>query len=413
MIRSMSSAISGMKNHQLMLDVVSNDIANVSTAGFKSSNVVFSDVLSQTLSAGDPNGVVAGTNPAQVGLGVRLASTTQSFAQGALQRTGNSTDMAIEGEGFFVVSNGTEQQYTRGGAFSLDVSGNLATVNGSYVMGWQADNTGTVDTNGATQRLQIPLGSPLAPVQTSSVGVSGNLSASAAIGTTVATTVTGFTSQGGSVQLNISYTKSAANQWTAAASYGSPGTSVALTNNVLDFNAGTGELAAPVGRAIDIAAGVIPGLPGAVSIDLGAVGAAARLTQFGNATTVGVANQNGSSAGTLQSFNVSNGGAIVGVYSNGKSVTLGQVAIAMFANAQGLERVGGAWRETGNSGIAQVAPASAGGRGKISAGTLEMSNVDLAEEFSKLIVAQRGFQGNAKVISTSDEVLQEVLRIGR
>ena len=116
MIRSMSSAISGMKNHQLMLDVISNDISNVSTSGFKASNVVFSDVLSQTLTAGDPNGVVAGTNPSQVGLGARLAATTQSFSQGALQRTGRSTDMAIEGEGFFVVSNGAEQIYTRGGA---------------------------------------------------------------------------------------------------------------------------------------------------------------------------------------------------------------------------------------------------------------------------------------------------------
>ena len=128
---------------------------------------------------------------------------------------------------------------------------------------------------------------------------------------------------------------------------------------------------------------------------------------------MGVVSQDGALSGTLQSFSVSNGGAIMGVFSNGKSLELGQVAVATFANQQGLERVGGAWRETGNSGIAQIAPAAAGGRGNISAGTLEMSNVDLAEEFSKLIIAQRGFQGNARVISTSDEILQEVVRIGR
>jgi len=413
MIRSMSSAISGMKNHQLMLDVVSNDIANVSTPGFKSSNVVFSDVLSQTLSAGDPSGVVAGTNPAQVGLGVRLAATTQSFSQGALQRTGNSTDMAIQGDGFFVIQNGTAQQYTRGGAFTLDVAGNLSTADGAYVIGWQADNTGTIDANGPTSKLQIPLGSAMAPVQTANIAVKGNLSASAAVGDAVSSTVTGYTAQGAPVQLNITYTKAAANSWTATASYGSPATAVALTNGALAFDANTGELTTPTGHTMSIAAGLIPGMPGAVTIDLGATGASARITQYGSSTSVGVVSQDGALSGTLQSFSVSNGGAIMGVFSNGKSLQLGQVAVATFANQQGLERVGGAWRETGNSGIAQIAPAAAGGRGNISAGTLEMSNVDLAEEFSKLIIAQRGFQGNARVISTSDEILQEVVRIGR
>jgi flagellar hook protein FlgE len=412
MIRSMSSAISGMKNHQLMLDVISNDISNVSTSGFKASNVVFSDVLSQTLTAGDPNGVVAGTNPSQVGLGARLAATTQSFSQGALQRTGRSTDMAIEGEGFFVVSNGAEQVYTRGGALSLDASGNLATSDGNFVMGWQATSAGTVDTTGPLSRISVPVGSALPPSQTANVALAGNLSAAAAVGTVVTNSMTGYTEQGATVQINLSYAKTAANEWTVTGSHGSPGTAITLTDNVLTFGS-NGEVTAPADRTINVAAGQIPGITGAVTFNLGAAGAVNRVTQFGSTSTVGIVSQDGSLAGSLQSFAVSAGGAIQGVYSNGKTMTVGQVAMALFTNPQGLERVAGGWRETGNSGVAQVAPASAGGRGKISAGTLEMSNVDLAEEFSRLIVAQRGFQGNARVITASDEILQEVVRIGR
>jgi flagellar hook protein FlgE len=412
MIRSMSSAISGMKNHQLMLDVISNDISNVSTSGFKASNVVFSDVLSQTLTAGDPNGVVAGTNPAQVGLGARLAATTQTFSQGALQRTGRSTDMAIEGEGFFVIENGTDRTYTRGGALSLDASGNLATNDGGFVMGWQADANGVVNPAGPLSRIVVPIGSALPPNQTTSVTLSGNLSAAAALNTEVTTSFTAYTDQGATVQVNLIYKKTAANQWTVSASHGSPATAITLTDNVLTFG-NDGEITAPADKSMNVAAGQIPGITVPVDFELGATGATNRVTQFGGSSTVGVVKQDGALAGSLKSFSVSNGGAIQGVYSNGKIMTVGQVGMAMFANSQGLERVAGGWRETGNSGIAQVAQASTGGRGGISAGTLEMSNVDLAEEFSRLIVAQRGFQGNARVISASDEILQEVVRIGR
>ncbi|MFT7395152.1 MAG: flagellar hook protein FlgE, partial [Candidatus Azotimanducaceae bacterium] len=140
MIRSMSSALSGLRNHQVMLDVVGNDIANVSTIGFKGSSTVFSDVLTQTLKgAAAPGGQIAGTNPAQIGLGSRLAGTVQSFAQGAIQRTSRPTDFAIQGDGFFVVNNGAENLYTRAGAFNLDATGNLTTPDGAVVQGWRAD----------------------------------------------------------------------------------------------------------------------------------------------------------------------------------------------------------------------------------------------------------------------------------
>lgn len=412
MIRSMSSAISGMRNHQLMLDVVSSDISNVSTIGFKSSNILFSDVLSQTLQAGDPQGVVAGTNPAQVGLGSRLAGTAQNFAQGALQRTGRTTDLAIEGDGFFIVNNANAQLYTRNGSFSFDAQGNLSTADGWYVMGWQADPDGMIDPTGPLTRLRVPIGSAMAPVQTTEVSVSGNLNAAATIGTRVSNSVAAYNAQGAEVVLSVSYTKTAANQWTVSATHGDPATQITLTDNVLTFDI-TGELTIPVDRNINIAAGQIPGITEAMTIELGAATTPNRVTQYGSQTNISVIGQNGAFAGALQSFNVSNGGSIMGVYSNGKSVQVGQVAISVFTNPQGLERVAGGWRETGNSGLPQIGQAASFGRGKISAGTLELSNVDLAEEFSRLVVAQRGFQGNARVITASDEILQEVVRLGR
>ena len=413
MIRSMSSALSGLRNHQVMLDVVGNDIANVSTVGFKSSTTIFSDVLTQTLRGGGaPNGGVGGTNPAQIGLGSRLVGTVQSFTQGAIQRTGRTTDLAIQGDGFFVVSNNGQQLYTRAGSFTLDAQGSLTTPDGMLVQGWQANNAGTINTNVPIGPVQIRVGDLLAPTQTSAVQLGGNLSSDAAVGAALTLTVTGYDTQGSSTPINLTFTKSAANQWTVTGTYGPANTAVALTDNVLTFN-GLGELTAPADRNINIAAGAIPGFAGAISFDLGAATQPGRITQYAGSSSASITDQDGAPAGSLQSFNVSQDGTIVGNYSNGRSKPIGQVAMAVFTNPEGLERIAGAWRETPNSGLAQVGTAGAGGRGLLSAGTLEMSNVDLAEEFTRLIVAQRGFQGNARVVTTADEVLQEVVNLRR
>jgi flagellar hook protein FlgE len=413
MIRSMSSALSGLRNHQAMLDVVGNDIANVSTIGFKGSSTVFSDVLTQTLKgAAAPGGQIAGTNPAQIGLGSRLAGTVQSFAQGAIQRTSRPTDFAIQGDGFFVVNNGAENLYTRAGAFNLDATGNLTTPDGAVVQGWRADASGVVDTNAAIQAVQIRVGDILPPAQTSSVSLGGNITADAAIGDAVAMSVTAFDSQGGATPLNLTFTKTAADEWTVAGSAGDPALDVALTDNVLTFD-GSGELIGPAGRNINIAGGLIAGMPSAMTIVLGEAAESGRLTQYAGQASAGITEQNGSPAGTLQGFNVGQDGVIVGNYSNGLNREIGQVATAVFTNPGGLERIAGSWRQTANSGLAQIGIAGGGGRGLMSAGTLEMSNVDLAEEFTRLIVAQRGFQGNARVITTSDEILQEVVNLKR
>jgi flagellar hook protein FlgE len=413
MIRSMSAALSGLRNHQAMLDVVGNDIANVSTTGFKSSTTVFSDVLTQTLQgAGAPSGANAGTNPSQIGLGARLAGTIQNFSQGAIQRTGRSTDLAIQGDGFLIVKMNGEEQYTRNGALTRDAAGNLATVDGMTVQGWQADTTGVINADKEVGPIQIRVGDLLQPHQTQSATFGGNLSAEAPVGTTLLRTLTANDTQGTSIEINMTYTKSAANEWTVTGTYGPGNTALAITDNVLTFN-GLGELTAPTDRNMNIAGGLIPGYPSPIVVNLGDAQTPGRVTQFSGETTVAVTEQDGYAAGVLQSFDISQDGVIVGSYSNGRSRPIGQVALAVFTNPEGLERVAGSWRSTANSGLAQVGTAGAGGRGLLSSGTLEMSNVDLAEEFTRLIIAQRGFQGNARVITTADEVLQEVVNLRR
>lgn len=413
MIRSMSSALSGLRNHQVMLDVVGNDIANVSTIGFKSSSTVFADVLTQTLNgASAPGAQTGGTNPAQIGLGSRLAGTVQSFTQGAIQRTGRTTDLAIQGDGFFIVSNAGQPSYTRAGSFTLDAVGNLTTPDGLQVQGWRADAAGVVDTNSPIGAVQLRVGDLIPPVQTTDVTLGGNLSSDAAIGTLSTLAVTAYDDQGAGIPLNLTFTKTAANQWTVSATAGNPAAAVALTDNVMTFD-GTGELTVPADRNINIAGGTIPGMTSAIALELGAAGEPGRVTQFAGSMSAAITQQNGSAAGSLQSFNVSQDGTIVGSYSNGRTRPIGQVALAVFTNPGGLERVAGVWRETPNSGLAQIGTAGGGGRGLLSAGTLEMSNVDLAEEFTRLIIAQRGFQGNARVITTADEILQEVVNLSR
>jgi flagellar hook protein FlgE len=280
------------------------------------------------------------------------------------------------------------------------------------VQGWQADASGVVDSNSALGPVQIRVGDLLPPTQTTSVDLGGNLSADEPIGTISSLAVTAYDDQGAGLPLNLSFEKTAADEWTVTATAGDPAVAVALTDSVLTFD-GTGELVSPADRNINIAAGVIAGMSGAVSLELGAAGEPGRVTQYAGAMSAAITQQNGSPAGSLQSFNVAQDGTIVGNYTNGRTRPIGQVAMAVFTNPGGLERVAGVWRETPNSGLAQIGTAGAGGRGLMSAGTLEMSNVDLAEEFTRLIVAQRGFQGNARVVTTADEILQEVVNLRR
>jgi len=391
----MFSSISGLRSHQTMMDVTANNIANVNTAGFKSSATVFQDALSQLLQAPgapDPGGAIGGTNPAQVGLGTRVAGISSNFGQGASQSTGKSTDLMISGDGFFVVEKSGQQFYTRSGAFSFDAVGNLVTTDGAFVQGWLA-NAGVVSTTGPLVDLKLPVGTLLPPVATTTVTTTGNLPGGAATGTVLTTSIPTYDAAGVATNVIATFTKLA----------GTPEWSVTLDRGAVNVPAANLDFS-PAGTTPTPTTMTIAG----ITVDLSA------LTNYAGATTVGATSQNGSAVGSLQSFTLGNDGSLQGVFSNGLRQTLGQVAMAAFNNPQGLEKAGNTtFRETVNSGVVQVGAPGTGPRGTLTGGSLEMSNVDLSQEFTNLIISQRGFQANSRVITASDELLQDLVNMKR
>ncbi|MEM9200516.1 MAG: flagellar hook protein FlgE [Actinomycetota bacterium] len=409
----MFSAISGLRSHRTAIDVVGNNIANVNTTGFKSSAVIFQDVLSQTIQgagAGAPTADIGGTNPSQIGLGVSIGRISTNFGQGALQRTDREMDFAIRGDGFFTVDAAGEPLYTRAGSLSLDANGRLVTTTGGLIQGWSSDTAGNIDTNAPAGSIAVPVGDLIAPTPTTSVNLKGNLPTGDAVGAAYTTSVEVYDTQGQPILAAFTFTKSNTNEWTVTGEYGDPGTAFALTDSVLTFDA-NGDITVPADNTVDIAAGQIPGVPAFV-LDLN--NSNGRISQYGELSTVSITTQNGSAAGSLQALSVSQEGVLVGSYSNGLNRSIAQFAISLFSNPEGLEKVGdSAFRTTVNSGVAQLNMAGLGGRGLISSGTLEMSNVDLASEFTNLIVAQRGFQANSRVVTSSDEILSDIVNLKR
>jgi len=410
MLRSLFSGISGLRAHQQMMDVTSNNIANVNTVGFKSSQVVFQDTLSQMMrAAGAPQEGQGGTNPAQVGLGVRLGAINTSFVQGSAQTTGRATDVMISGDGFFVVNSVDEQLYTRAGAFNFDAEGKLVTPTGAAVQGWPAVN-GQVNTNAPIGEIRLPMGTLIAPNATRQMVIAGNLPADAPVATTIPRSIKTYDVQGNVVTVTTTFEKTVGG-WTVDVTDGTTPLAAPLA---LTFQA-NGQISLPtytdangdtkIGLIYDPdGAGADPG----IEVDL------AGLTEYTGNTTVSPLSQNGSPAATLQSFSINPDGQLVGVFSNGNKQTVAQLALANFNNPPGLEKVGDSlYRFTVNSGLAQVGVAGTVGLGTLQSGAVEMSNVDLAQEFTNLIVAQRGFQANSKVISTSDDVLQELVNLKR
>jgi flagellar hook protein FlgE len=404
------------------MDVIGNNIANVNTVGFKSGRVNFQDILSQTLhGATAPQGGLGSINPAQIGLGMTVAGIDVLQTQGNLQSTGKTTDMAIQGDGFFIESDGSGTTYTRDGAFDIALDGSLANpASGLKVQGWQADSAGKIDITQPITNLVIPIGQRTTALATSNVNLSGNLDAGATAAqagppavpaTAVPTTMTVFDSLGISHSVKVTFTKTGANAWSWAATGDPADSGIAVSGAVPGVNSGT--LAYTSGGVFSASTGTL-----AFTFPSGATATTPKIdftqmTQF-SGTSQPAGQTDGFTSGTLVTFSVGDAGTLSGVYSNGQTQVLGQIALANFLNSAGLLRAGqNNFSATSASGAANIGAAGTGGRGTVTTGALEMSNVDLATQFTGMITAERGFQANSRVITTSDEMLQELVNLKR
>ena len=324
----------------------------------------------------------------------------------------------MQGDGFFVVKQGGVQAYTRNGSFTLDGLGQLVTGDGGLVQGWQADPQGNVNTNSSAGPVKIPVGQTISPVTTGSIHIGGNLPADSTTGTTIDVSIDVNNSLGASIPLRMEFTKVANTagsvNWTVT-TFDSANNAVAGPSNVrFDTN---GNLTTPNITLTQAQLNGITGTSGTwaaggTTLDFGTATAADRLTGAATLNSVAALSQDGSGIGSLVSFSVGQSGLISGVFSNGRTQALGQIALATFADPAGLIKMGGSlFTTSANSGVAQIGVAGIGGRGTLTGGTLEGSNVDLGQEFTNMIMAQRGFEANAKVITTSDQLLQDLVNL--
>jgi len=445
------------------MDVIGNNISNVNTTGFKRGRVNFQDMISQQLSgAAKPTEELGGVNPKDIGLGMTVATIEQVFTQGNLQTTGVSTDVAIQGNGFFILKNGDESFYTRNGAFGLDRDGTLVNpANGMRVQGWMArelNGEQVVQTSATPTDLVIPVGSKDPAKATENVLFACNLnkntpeilegaSASDIAKGTWSTEQEIYDSFGNKHLLNVSFRRVTGNPnaWEATVNVDADnadftqtrvglGTTDGVQNTfIVEFdNLGTlrsvtdssGNVSNTDGEIVLTTSYTVPeaetdenGNPArhTFNINLGTIGSMKdTITQSASKSSTKVYSQDGYTLGYLDNFKIDSSGTITGVYSNGTNRVIGQLALATFANDRGLEKAGDStYVETNNSGQAKIGESGVAGKGSLLAGALEMSNVDLSEQMTDMIVTQRGFQSNAKTIQTADTLLETVLSLKR
>lgn len=426
MIQAMYSGIAGLKAFKSSLDVIGNNIANVNTVAYKAGRVTFKEALSQTMAgATAPTGTRGGTNPVQLGLGVTVGAIDSNMAGGSPQATGRQTDLMIEGGGYFVVSDGSRKVYTRDGSFSLDADNNLVSGTGMKVLGWQADLlTGAIDTSKevtGNSGLNIPVGLLSTARATSQISIGGNLDDAAKVNDAWTMSSQVYDSLGLLHTLDIKFTRAA--NASGQGDHNEPVwnyevtcpdatiTGGGATNNgkgSIKFDAnGQSETTS---LKINVALKTPNGSKVPWDIDVSTSG----ISSISGDYSISQRNQDGLAFGTLESFTIGRDGIISGKFDNGSARALGQLALAQFTNPAGLSKQGNSTLcETTNSGSAQLGTAGGGSLGLISAGFLESSNVDLAQEFANMIIAQRGFQANSRIITTSDEVLQDLVSMKR
>jgi flagellar hook protein FlgE len=429
-LNAMNSGVSGLMAEDQAIAVVGDNIANVNTTGFKSQRAIFEDVLGHS--------ILAGTSSALPGSGVRVGKVQQMFTQGSLSNTGVATDLALSGDGFFTVKGAVDglqgNFYTRAGNFTIDNSGNVVNPQGLQLQGYEANADGTFQTS--ISSLKVPT-SALPAHATANGTITANLDAGSAVPTAAfdvtdpantsnySTAMTVYDSLGQAHDVDVYFAKTSAGNfdWHAVAKGDDlnppqPGVNVELGTGTLNFTA-NGALNSVTGNTFtaDFGGGAAAGqtvtLNFGKSIAAGGTGLDGT-TQYASPSNVSSQSQDGYASGDFSGVAVDGQGVVTGMYTNGQQLAIGQLAIAKFRSNDGLGRAGqNLWIETRDSGSVAFGTASSGGRGAVSAGALEGSNVDLATEFVGLIQHQRSFSANSKTITTADEMLQELIGIKR
>jgi flagellar hook protein FlgE len=416
-VRSLGTAASGIDTMQTDLDTIGNDIANSETDGFASQTAQFSDLLTEQLqpAGGAVGETLASTNPSAIGAGDEVSAIETNFSAGAVTQTGINSNVAIEGNGFLVVTQDDQTYYTLDGDLQIDSNGNLATNSGGLVEGWA---TGQPTTSPPTP-LSVVVGSTGPPAQTQNVVLGGNLPSNATNPVTITTTM--YDSLGNQVPVTLTLTPTAADTWSLQGTVTGAAQPLWTAAQILVFGS-DGQLASINGTAVGTGqtALAIDNEPsnytwtGAAepTIDFPAVGSEGAVTQFADDQTIEVTSQDGNAAGTLESYSIGSDGVITGTYSNGDSQSLGTIALAQFANPDGLDDIGETYfTPTVASGKAQLGEPGTNGLGTLQGGAVEGSNVDLATELTDLIEAQTAYQANTKVVDTTSTVLQSLVEM--
>jgi flagellar hook protein FlgE len=407
-----SIPLSGLTASSIALSAIANNLANLNTVGYKDTRVLFRDLFYQSL------GTSGAGDPIQLGAGTTVSSMPAMFTQGSVDPSGVPTDVAIMGDGFFAVQKDGITSYTRAGNFSKDKDGFLVTAEGEQVMGYPAIN-GAVDTGQGLVPLQLGSGMISPPTATSTIQLRSNLDATAPVGTVFPATIGVYDSLGATHILTFNFTKTASNAWNysisiPAAEVGATGNPVVVKTGALTFD-GNGNIATPAGDVTGIAVTGLADGASDLTFDWKLYdGTSGLVTQVATPSGTASTQQDGSGSGSMTKFAIGSDGMITGTFSNGKTAVMGQLVLANFANTQGLVRSGqNDFTATLSSGQAVIGSPGTGGRGTLSGGALELSNVDIAKEFASLIVAQRGFHANARAVTTFDEITQDTINLKR
>ncbi|MEO6806553.1 MAG: flagellar hook protein FlgE [Edaphobacter sp.] len=407
-----SIALSGLHADSVALNTIGNNLANLNTTAYKGQTTSFEDLFYQQIGQSGSGDAI------QVGAGTKVSGTSTDFTEGTIlpDSNANSADMALAGNGFFVVQQGGVQSLTRAGNFQLNSNGALITQEGQQVMGYAAVN-GVVNQNSSLTPITIPVGLNEGAQATQNFSLTTNLNSGATVGTSFSSPVAMFDSLGQSHQATVSYTKTATNTWSYSVALPAGDATGVPSNNTgtLTFDS-SGNLVSPVGSVNNI---TFPTLADGASDlnfnwNLNNVSGKPTISQLASASSNTNSVQDGFTSGVFQSFTADSSGVLTAQFSNGRTSVIGQIAVATVANTAGLTASGNNnFSTTAASGLATVGVAGAGGRGQLDDAALEQSNVNISTEFSNLIVTQRAFEANSKTVTTFDTISQDVLAMVR